>query len=286
MLRRAVRPLLVLAVVAATPGCELIQGLLDAEVPLEVPLETPGQEVDVSAKVDDLEAQACSAPDEQDCTILKAIDRTDDGAESDPPSMPPEFPVEVDVDGDDATDEDKVNAEEWANDQGLSEAADFKVAVPVDLTEQVQVEDEDAIKSVTFESLALNFQENSFTFATVPLDVYVSSGPVDGTDAQQLIDDGEVEKIGTLGAQPAGETGERPVDFIAGGSDKFNVALKSLRFTLVAALPEDVEPALPKNAAGDMIIKPYGKAMISLKAQVIFKVSASQVIDKVDEATE
>lgn len=281
---RFVRPLLASALVVGTTGCELIQGLLDTEVPIEVPLETPAQEIDVSTKVDEAEAQACEDLESEDCLVLMAIDRTDDDAVSDPPSMPPEFPTEVDVDGDESTTEDVVNAEEWANEQGLAEAADIKIAVPVDLSEKVNVEDEDAIKSVTFTAVALNFQENSLTFATVPLDIYVSEGPVDSTDAQQLIDDGVVKKVGTLGAQPAGEVSERPVDFVEGGTEIFNTALKSLSFTLVAALPDGETPQLPKNEAGDMIIKPYGKAMVSLKADVVFKVSASQVLDEAQQA--
>jgi hypothetical protein len=281
---RIVRPFLATALVISSAGCDLIQGLLDTEVPLEVPLETPAQEVDVSTKVDEAEAAACEDASSEDCLVLMAIDRTDDDAVSDPPSMPPEFPTEVDVDGDDATTEDVVNAEEWANEQGLAEAADLKVAVPVDLSDQVNVEDEDAIKSVTFDAVSLNFQENSLTFDTVPLDIYVSNGPTDSMDAQQLIDDGVVEKVGTLEAQPAGETGERPVNFVEGGTELFNTALKSLSFTLVAALPEGETPQLPKNDDGTMIIKPYGKAMLSLKAQVVFKVSASQLLDKAEEA--
>lgn len=284
---RFVRPLLAAALVAPTAGCELIDQILAVEVPLPVPIETPAQEVNVTQRVADLEAEICSDAASEDCQVLQAIDRTDDDQVSSPPALPAEFPAEVDVDGDDATTEDKVNVEEWANEEGFFEAAhDLKVAVPVDLSSHVEEEQKDKIKKITIKSIGLNFQENSLTFATVPLDVYVSEGPVDSTDAEELLAQGLVKKVGTIEAQAAATTGERPITFVEGGNDIFNVAVKSLKFTMVATLPPGVTPALPKNEAGDKIIKPQGVAKVSLKGELELTISAAEVVDEAQAAAE
>lgn len=270
---------------AASMGCELFDQVLGGKVELPpIPLETPPQEIDVTARVEAAEDAICEDRTSEDCLVLIALDGTD-GSVEEPPRLPPEFPARHDPDGPGPTEE--IDVEQWAKDQGLNAAAsDLKVAVPVDLSGQVNVEDESAIQDVRFDTVAVNFQSNTLTFDTIPLDLYASVGPVeDLSDPDALIASGAVEKIGTIEAKAAGETGDAPVTFVEGGNAIFNEALKSLSFALVVAVPEGTQVALPRTEDGENLVKPLGKASLSVKASVIYTVNAADVVQGVEEAT-
>lgn len=278
---------------AALPlsGCELLQGLYQQDLEIPIPLETPAAELDATAQVESAESSLCSDPDSRNCLVVKALDYSDDQNVGDPPTIPDEFPVEVTV-MDPATQmEETINAEDWAKEAGLSEGMDLAQAIPVDLTEAVGVETPDAVKAVTFKNVKLNWQENSFTFDTVPFDLYVSSEAIDDlSDAQALIDAGTVQKVGTIPVQPAATTGEADVTFEEGGEERFSDALKALTFTVVVALPPNTEVTLndgtdlPDGTATKK--KPLGFAKVSMKADLVYTVSAADVVGQVQDATQ
>jgi hypothetical protein len=111
------------------------------------------------------------------------------------------------------------------------------------------------------------------------MDLYIGTEFVDDplADPQQLIEDGVVEKVGTIPAQEAELSGDTAVSFVEGGNEKFNTALKGLKFTAVVALPPDTPIALKEGSEESLRRKPTGEASVSLKATIMYTVSAEQL---------
>jgi hypothetical protein len=282
------------AALLASPGCFLFDLF---NQPIEIPLDltSPEQEFDVDGPVAEAESSACVTPSAPSCATLIAICET--GANpagcAAAPTMPPEFPNEIDVNGN------PVTADQAMAEMGMDEATKFEVALPVDVGGQLKdegVDNTDAIQDVTIDNVVMLWPTNSLTFDTPPTDLYIANEAIDdpsAIDAQELIDSGAVEKIGTLGidldgddtfdvGQVAGSTTEVPVEFVEGGKEKFNEAVKSASFTLVAA---SSDPVALKAVDGDptQVRKPAGTGKIQLKATLVYSVSAADVVNKASE---
>lgn len=288
-MKSSLRPLAFASSALLVPltGCELLQALYQTELEFPIPLETPAADLDATTQFESVERSLCNDPDAYNCLVVKALDATDDGEISDPPTIPDEFPVSVTLVNPDTQQEETVNAEEWAAEAGLADAFDFAQAIPVDLTESLPGYDPENVKSVTFADVRLNWSENSLTFNTVPLDLYVSTEALEDTsDADALIAEGLVQRVGTIPAQEAEVAGESPVEFLEGGEETFVEALRALKFTVVISLPDDatvgLAPGTPLGDGSETRRKPVGEATVSLKANLVYKVSAAEVIGPVE----
>lgn len=294
MLRIRSVSLALLSAVAAvsTQGCFLFDAF---NQPVEIPLDltSPETDFDVDEPVAEAESSACVTPDAPSCATLSAICATEDGRACTPPTMPDVFPSEIDVNGN------PVTADEAMADMGVTDATQFEIALPVDVGSQLKdagVSDTSAIQGVTIENVVMLWPENSLSFDTPPIDLYITTedvGAEGAIDAQALIDAGTVEKIGTIGidldddgvfdvGQVAGSTTEVPIEFVAGGKDKFNEAVKGATFTLVTASSKPVEL---KSAPGDetQVQKPTGAGKVQMKATLVYSISAADVVGKATE---
>lgn len=275
-------------VVVPLTGCEIFQSLLSQELQVPLDLETPPADLEATEQVDAVESALCDDADSYNCVVVQALDMSDDEQVSDPPAIPDEFPVAIDITNPETGQEETVDVEQWAADVGLGQDLELQQVIPMDLTALVGVESPEAIESVTVSDVALGWIENTFTFDTVPLDLYIGTEIVSDplADAQQLIADGVVEKVGTIPVQEAGVTGDAPISFIEGGSEKFNAALKNLKFTSVIALPPGAQIALKEGTDENLRRKPTGDASVSLKATLLYTVNADQLREQVEGAAE
>jgi hypothetical protein len=288
MLRRSFLPLFAsVSFLALTSGCDL----LDQELEIPLDLESPPQDFDLAPPVAEAEATACSAADSPSCIALSAICATEANRDCNPATMPDEFPAEVEV----IAGEDPIDSNQLMADIGITEATEIELGVPVDATEELRekgVASPDLIQSVSIDAISLVWSENALTFDAPPLDLYVSGDDLGGgvLDAEQLIASGAVTKVGTIGidldddgvfdiGQAAGATGDVPMEFDANGKDALNAAVKSGRFTIVTAVPEGRGVTL-KTKAGDpsTVLKPTGSGTVALKATLVYKVKASDVV--------
>jgi hypothetical protein len=264
--------------------------------PLEIPLdfESPPAEMNVTEQVESIEDGMCEDAASQDCLVIMALDASDGTSET-PPRVPDSFPKEVDDPSSPGT---PINVENWFADpngdgdtsDGMLEAARVKQAADINISEEVDF-DATQVENVNIKSIAMVWADNSLTFPTQPVDLYVSPKPMGDHDAcsaadvlpedcaEALLANGEVTKIGTLPAQPAGESGEAQIEFVEGGNDALNNAVKTLHFTLVASVPDEADLTLPEDPNNPAnLIKPKGVATTSLKATLIFTVSAADVV--------
>lgn len=285
LMRSLIVPTVAILLVPLT-GCEILQALLAQEFEVPVELESPEVDLDASGPVDDAEASMCDDMDSRNCLIVQALDLSDDEEVSDPPTIPDEFPVSVEITDPVTNTTETVDVEEWIGEEGLTEDLDLAQVIPIDLTGEVAVQSPDAIQQVNFRDVALNWTENTLTFDTVDLDLFVSETAFDATDdPAELIANGDVVKVGTIPAQEAGLVGEAPVSFVEGGNQAFNDALKALNFTVVVALPEDADVSLKQGSEANLRVKPYGIGTVSLKALITYTISGTQVAEQVDDAT-
>lgn len=268
-------------------GCELFEGILSEEFQIPVDLETPEMDLNVTEQVDAVESGLCSDADSFNCAVVQALDYSDDEEVSDPPQLPEQFPVEIEVVNPETGVEETVNVEDWAAEVGLSSDFDLKQAVPMDVTSLLGVDSPDAVQSVAVTDLVLNWKENTFTFETVPMELYVSDEYIeDITDPDGLLAEGRVTRVGTIPAQEPGVAGESPIEFVDGGNEVFNDALRGLRFTLLVAMPEGAEMGLSEGAEPGTRVKPTGDARVTVKATLEYTVSASDIASQIDEAGE
>lgn len=273
-------------------ACDLFSFLQqDVEIPLD--LTSPPTDVDVDGPIGEAEGSACSAADSAACIALTAICQTEDGRDCGTPSMPDEFPGTVDLPGGGSAD-----ANQLMEDMGVTEASEIELALPVDVASALAnegVQTPDAIKEVVIDAVVLQWPANSLTFDAPIIDLYIANEDVGegAVDAEELIANGTVTKVGTIGldldedgtldvGQVAGGTTDAPVEFVAGGNELFNEAVKGASFTLVTAVPEGAGLEL-KQKSGDAatVLKPAGQAQLQLKATLVYKVSAADIIGQV-----
>ncbi len=290
-----------LSLAVSATGCEYLQALYEEPIDLSVNLQTPPVHIDVTEKIESAEAEVCNDGDSEQCVVLKALDRTDDDEVGNPPRVPEEFPISVEVTDDqgnpvpnlDGCDEPNpmdcpqlvVDVEEFAEDQGLFDDLNLRSAVPVDITEQLNVSSPDAIQAVNLENIGLKWKDNSLTFDTVDLDIYMTLEYIEDADADELIESGAVEKIGTLDRQYAETDGTTPIRFDNdAGEELFNDGLKKLRFTLVTALPEGTRPTLSEGSAANMRRKPLGEVDLALVATIRYTVVPSELVGNARDA--
>lgn len=290
-LRARILPIaLASVVVVPAGGCELFNALLSQEFQIPLDLETPPAELNATDQVDALEASLCDDADSYNCAVVSALDLTDDEQVSDPPRIPAEFPISVEITNPETGDPETVDVEVWAEEVGLGQDLDLKQIIPMDLTALVAIDDPAAIEEVTVADVALGWIDNTFTFDTLPMDLYIGTELVDDptVEPEQLIADGVVQKVGTIPAQEAETSGDAPVSFVDGGNEIFNNALKGLKFTAIVAMPPETTLALKEGSAENLRRKPTGAAEVSLKATVMYTVSAAKLqegaTDVVDEA--
>lgn len=268
-------------------GCELFNALLSQEFQVPLDLETPPVDLNVTEQVDTVEGTLCDDPDSVNCAVVTALDLSDDEQVSDPPAIPDEFPVAVDITDPATGDPTTVDVEEWIADVGLAQDLELKQVIPMDLTALVGVEDPAAIEEVNVSDVALGFLENTFTFDTLPMDLYVGTEIADPlADPDELVESGAVEKVGTIAVQEAGVVGDAPVSFVEGGNAKFNTALKGMKFTALIAFPPGTQITLKEGSDENMRRKPTGEASVSLKATLVYTVSADQLAEQAENVAE
>lgn len=250
-----------------------------------LPLEFESQpySVDVDEHVVDFEVNACADEDSENCRVIKALDRSDDGEVSNPPTIPTEFPTEVDVEECDENGNcasTTVDISQWLDEDGLGldVSNQLSTAIGVDLREELgdeldQIGDPSQIDTVSITRLAVDYKENTLTFDVPAVDLYIGPGGLDTDDAAALISAGSVTKVGTLERRGQG-TGPANVEFVSGGSDRFSDAIKSLEFTAVMAVPDSETINLREGAAQGTLQKPGGEAEVTLQVEVTFTVNA------------
>lgn len=279
---------ILLVPVAMVTGCDLFPDDFGT-VELPIPLSSPSVDLDVGTPVGDAIDSSCESPDAASCAGIVALCQAEEENDADcvPPTLPAQFPKEVTVDGNTTKAEDVLP-------EAVVEATRLKFAIPVDLSELLAaggVTDTSQVENITFNQVALNWEENGLTFDAPALDVYV--GPkVDGTelvDAEALITRSGFEKVGTVGVdtdpdtqgfevgQIAKTTGKVPLTFIDGGNAAFNEKLKAFAFTMVLVAPAGQELEL-KEVAGDAskVSKPDGAAKIKLEGQITYSVNLAE----------
>lgn len=293
MLRRVLPLVAVVPFAAALTGCDVYNALFNEPLKIPLDLTSPPQDFDVTDAVASAEGAACETQDSPSCAALTAICQTSGGACT-PPAMPAEFPAQVEV----VPGEPPVDANQLMVDMGITEATELELALPVDVASKLAeegIESPDLVDDVTIENVVLEWPENTLTFDAPPLDLYIANEDVGAgaLDAEQLIADGKVTKVGTIGVdldgdgtidvgQVAGSTDGAPVAFVDGGNEAFNTAVKSASFTLVTAVPEGKGLKL-KEKDGDpsTVLKPAGAGTIQLKATLVYSVSAADVVGDV-----
>lgn len=313
-----VRPLLsrtaLLALILTSTGCELARDLFSAfgdfynePITLRVNLESPPKEVDVTDQVNAVEDELCSDPDGETCLLLEQIDKSDDGAITSPsPRVPDEFPGSItasDDMGNTLPDPDEpcdplqplgpdncppweISVDEFLEAAGVFDAIDIKQAIPVDLTEEVSVSTPDAIRAVTIDALGLKYIENELTFATVPLDLYMTLEYIEEPDAAALLESGELTFVGTIEQQEALTSGVSNINFADDAArELFKEGLLNLRFTLVFTVPEGTVWTLADSptTAGNKL-KPQGKTELALVATLSYSVTPRELVGKAREA--
>ena len=250
-------------------GCE------NLVIPLD--LESDTATLDVDEAVLRAEADLCADETSENCLILKALDENDDGTIENPPKLPDQIPtiLEIDMDGDESTPAESKDIKQWLDDSGVMSAIRARKAIGADLTNKIQANKE-SIQDVTFDTVTFNWQENSLSFETMDLDFFVGMDiepDEEGNyDADALMTEGLITKVGTIKAQAAGSTGESEVEFTDEGKALLNDAIKSLKFVVAVTIPEDVVIDLDPDG-DDLLVKPAGLATVSLKTRLNFTVS-------------
>lgn len=265
------------AVVGAASGC----GGEGFSVPLA--FESQPYEVNVDEHVVDFEVNACADQDSENCRVIQALDRSDDGEVSNPPSIPTEFPTEVDIEECDENGNcasTTIDISQWLDEDGLGidVSNQLSTAISVDLREELgddldRIGDPSQIDSVAISRLAVDYKENTLTFDVPAVDLYIGPSGLDTDDAAALISAGSVTKIGTLERRSEG-TGPSDVEFVSGGADRFSDAIKSLEFTAVMAVPDSETINLREGAAQGTLQKPGGEAEVTLQVEVTFTINA------------
>lgn len=293
MLRRVLPVFAVLPLTVSAGGCDIFNALLNEQLEIPIDLTSPPQEFDVTEAVASAETSACETQDSPECRALTAICQSEGGACT-PPAMPAEFPAQVTV----VPGEPPIDANQLMADLGVTEATELELALPVDVAGALAeegIQSPDVVDAVNIENVVLEWPDNTLTFDVPPVDLYVANEDV-GTgalQAEQLIADGKVTKVGTIGVdldgdgtidvgQVAGSKDGVPVAFVDGGNEVFNEAVKSAAFTLVTAIPEGKGLEL-KQKDGDpsKVLKPTGGGTVQLKATLVYTVSASDVVGAV-----
>lgn len=285
-MKAPVRSLSLAMVVSLLPtaGCELLQALQGGSG-LEIPvlLESPAIDIDVSTPVLQYEEETCQDENNFDCVIIQALDLTDDNEISDPPRIPDEFPAQVRVTSPIDDSEEIIDVEEWVKSDGMVEDVELAHAIDVDLQEALEDRPPEAVDSVSFRNLRLNWQENTLTFDTLPFDFYVATETLtDAGTASEMIEQGLVTKVGRVPSQGAEATGEAEIEFEAGGEELFAEALRSLKFTLVVAIPTDAEISLNDGSAPGTKRKPLGLAKVSIKGDLIYTLNPQDLLNAVE----
>jgi hypothetical protein len=255
-----------------------------SELELPIPLDTPPVELDVGGPVAEAVSSACTDPASPSCGGIAAICKADnDGAACDPVVLPPRFPKEVE----DPLTGETVSADSLLPDEVVS-AAEVRFALPVDLAallENQGVSSADQVKQISFSKLELSWQDNGLTFDVPVLDVYVGPKVDDVSDPAALIARDGFDKVGTVGkdlnddgqfdvGQEAATSGLVPVSFVAGGTDAFNEALRTLSFTIVLAAPDGQSLTLREVPGTDPIevARPGGTARVKMTSELTFTV--------------
>ena len=207
---------------------------------------------------------------------MKALDESDGTLES-PPKLPDAIPttLEIDLDNDPATPPETKDIKVWLDESGLMDAIHAKRAIGADLSDRLAASAE-SVQDVSFDTVTFNWQQNSLSFNTVDLKFFVGQDiepDENGNyDAKALIADGSLTEAGIIKAQDAGATGETDVEFTPEGKALLNDAFKSLKFVVAVSIPDDAEITLNEDEDGNLI-KPTGKASVSLKSTVTFSIA-------------
>jgi hypothetical protein len=273
--------------VALSAGCDLLG--IPSEVDVPIPLDTPAVDIDVGGAVGAAVAQACSDPAAESCNGIGLICQANNGGTAcDPVELPAQFPAACPTpNGDTVSANDLLPAD-------VKKAAEIKFAIPVDLADLLSeqgVSSSDQVKQISFKKVDISWEANTLTFDAPVLDVYVGPHVDDTSDAAALIANADFKKVGTVGkdlnddgtfdvSQEAGVADAVPLNFVEGGNDTFNEALRSFTFTLVFAAPEGQGLSLKEVPGSDplKVARPDGVGTIKLKSELSFKVNLAEAI--------
>jgi len=271
-----------LAPFALGTGCDLL-----GPVKVPVPLDSPPVDIDVGGPVGEAIDSSCTDPLDASCRGIAAICEAENDGPCNPVDLPPQFPSDIDIDDDGTPDQ---TAEELLP-EAVKEAAQIKVALPVDLgglLKDAGVSSPDQVEDITFDAIKLSWAENSLTFDAPVFDVFVgpSVDAPDLADVDALIANSDFKRVGSVGkdlddatagfevGQVAGIADDVELTFIEGGSKLFNDALKSFAFTLVVAAPDGQTLSLKAvEGVPGKVARPDGAAKISLKADLVYTVN-------------
>lgn len=289
-------------------GCDALTELLDQyDEPIDLPIElqTPPQEINVTDQVETAQDGLCASEESETCIILKALDKTDDGEVSSPdPRVPDEFPGTITIeDGEGqalpdpecetidtdptACDPWEINVETFLEDQALFADLDFAQAVPVDLAAQVEVSSAEAIQDVKLDSIGIEWTDNTLSFDTIPLQLWMTVDYIEEPDAEELIAGGELQLVGTIEAQEANTDGTTEIVFTDDDAKAaFNDALKSLQFTIVVAPVEGAKPTLKDGETENTKLSPKGIVSLSMVATIVYTVTPEELVGDARDAYE
>ena len=289
-------------------GCDILTGLLDQyDEPIDLPidLKTPPQEINVTEQVETAQDGLCASSESDTCMILQALDKTDDGEVSSPdPRVPDEFPATITMEDEDGNalpdpecetletdplscDPWEINVESFLEDQALFADLDFAQAVPVDLAAQVEVSSAEAIQDVKLDSIGIEWSNNTLTFDTIQLQLWMTTDFIEDPNAEDLIAGGELQLVGTIEAQEANTDGTTDIEFANDDAKAaFNDALKSLQFTVVVAPAEGAKPTLKDGEAANTKLSPKGIVELSMVATIIYTVTPEELVGDARDAYE
>jgi hypothetical protein len=268
-----------------TNRCLLLSSLFSAVVgigcgqALDVPLpfQTPPLPIDVDVAVTQSTDAACADPTAESCQGIAGVCAIEAGAPCNPVTLPAEIPAEVDGESVEEVLGDDLRAAFHPN---LSIYAEPGKELPDNV-------DTDRISAVTIESLGIVVTNNTLTFDLPVMDVYVGDSET-GDDVAGRVASGALKKVGVIGQSTdddtdfevgiiAGEDADIPLTFVEGGNDILNEAFRSLAFEFVMYVPDDAPIALKAAADPAKRLSPAGKVDMSLKAQLNYRVSASDL---------
>ena len=270
---------------------------------IPIPLTAPDLPMDISGQVDAAAQGLCGDSSE----VTEGLSMNDlvqellkDGTTCDTydglkDELPPEITIE---DENGILDPQTFDVEEQLNNvNALDSLKEMRHAIAIDLKEQMAaqgVSDPALISNVSVENLKIKWPENGLTIDTVPFEIYVGAAGLDTegdnedgvSKIEALIESGDLSKIGTMGAQPAGSTDDLEIEFTNDDAKTvFSDRLKELSFTFMVTVPADTSISLTKNDAGKLI-KPDGKAILQLAADLIFTAEAQGLLDTARQVSE
>lgn len=246
------------------------------ELDLPLKTDTPEIVINLNAQVQAFESGLRDGGDNE--AILTALcncegDPTgcvapDEGCN--PPILPDMIPREID---DPTHPGSTLNVTEWleADAESLEKLTDVAQAVSIDVTDIIEIQSPEAVKSVTVEKISVKFSENTLSVPLPDMEAYTGSGvsSEELLDAKKLIEDEKLEKFGVLASIPGGNTDSHEMTLDEEGKATFSESLKKLDVAIAVHSVVDFPPE-----GTEPIVKPKGEGKLTAKLEALFTVSA------------